>query len=52
VLSLSGKLNVGIISCRRLVDDLWGLADGFEIELDALLGCETRLAYDRYSRAG
>jgi diacylglycerol O-acyltransferase / wax synthase len=41
VMSLSGKLNVGIISCRRLVDDLWGLADRFEIELDALLNCRT-----------
>jgi diacylglycerol O-acyltransferase / wax synthase len=39
VMSLSGKLNVGIISCGRLVDDLWGLADRFEIELDALLEC-------------
>jgi diacylglycerol O-acyltransferase len=38
VMSLSGKLNVGIISCRQLVNDLWELADRFEIELDALLG--------------
>lgn len=38
VMSLSGKLNVGIISCPQLVDDLWDLADRFEIELDALLG--------------
>ncbi len=38
VMSLSGKLNVGIISCRRLVKDLWDLADRFEHELDALLG--------------
>ena len=39
VMSLSGKLNVGIVSCRKLVDDLWGLADRFEIALDELLGC-------------
>jgi diacylglycerol O-acyltransferase len=38
VMSLSGKLNVGIISCRQLVDDLWDLADRFEIELASLLG--------------
>jgi diacylglycerol O-acyltransferase len=41
VMSLAGKLNVGIISCRQLVDDLWALADGFKTELDALLGCRT-----------
>jgi diacylglycerol O-acyltransferase / wax synthase len=39
VMSLSGKLNVGIISCPRLVDDLWPLADRFETELDELLAC-------------
>jgi diacylglycerol O-acyltransferase / wax synthase len=38
VMSLSGKLNIGIISCRQLVDDLWDLADRFEVELDALVG--------------
>ena len=37
VMSLSGKLNVGIISCPQLVDDLWDLADRFAIELDTLL---------------
>ncbi|MGH3677198.1 MAG: wax ester/triacylglycerol synthase family O-acyltransferase [Mycobacterium sp.] len=42
VMSLSGKLNVGIISCRRLVDDLWDLADRFETELDELLSCRSR----------
>ena len=40
VLSLSGKLNVGVISCRKLVKDLWDLADFFEVEMDELLaGC-------------
>jgi diacylglycerol O-acyltransferase len=36
VMSLDGKLNVGLVSCRRLVDDLWGLADRFEFELAEL----------------
>lgn len=38
VMSLADKLNVGIISCPQLVDDLWDLADRFEVELEALLG--------------
>jgi diacylglycerol O-acyltransferase len=38
VMSLSGKLNVGLISCPQLVDDLWGLADRFQLALDELLG--------------
>lgn len=42
VMSLSGKLNVGIISCPDMVDDLWGLADRFEAELQALLGRRSR----------
>ena len=42
VMSLSGKLNVGIISCPEMVDDLWGIADRFEAELDALLGRRSR----------
>jgi diacylglycerol O-acyltransferase len=37
VMSLSGNLNVGIISCPQLVDDVWDLADRFETELGALL---------------
>jgi diacylglycerol O-acyltransferase / wax synthase len=42
VMSLSGKLNVGLISCPQMVDDLWSLADRFESELDALLGRRAR----------
>jgi diacylglycerol O-acyltransferase / wax synthase len=42
VMSLSGKLNIGIISCRQLVDDLWDLADRFEAELCQLLGRRMR----------
>lgn len=37
VLSLGGKLNVGIVSCRKLVNDLWDLADRFKAELAELL---------------
>ncbi|MDA4110232.1 WS/DGAT/MGAT family O-acyltransferase [Mycolicibacterium holsaticum] len=37
VMSLSGKLNVGIITCRQLVDDLWDLADLFRSELRELV---------------
>lgn len=37
VMSLGGKLNIGIISCRKLVNDLWDLADRFETALDELL---------------
>ena len=42
VMSLSGKLNVGIISCPNLVSDVWELADDFDRELDELLGCCAR----------
>lgn len=37
VMSQGGKLNVGIISCPQLVDDLWDFADRFEIGLQELL---------------
>ncbi|MDZ4270072.1 MAG: WS/DGAT domain-containing protein, partial [Mycobacterium sp.] len=37
VMSLADTLNVGIISCPQLVDDLWDLADRFEAELGELL---------------
>jgi diacylglycerol O-acyltransferase / wax synthase len=39
---LGGTTNVGIVSCRQLVDDLWDLADRFETEVDELLGCRSR----------
>jgi WS/DGAT/MGAT family acyltransferase len=39
VMSLNGKLNVGIISCPDLVPDLWRIADGFDIALEELLEC-------------
>ncbi|MCK0173847.1 wax ester/triacylglycerol synthase family O-acyltransferase [Mycolicibacterium sp. F2034L] len=37
VMSQGDRLNVGIISCPKLVDDLADLADRFEDELDELL---------------
>ena len=37
VMSMADKLNVGIISCPQLADDLWNLADRFESELADLL---------------
>lgn len=37
VMSLGDKLNVGIISCPQLADDLWDLGDRFELELKELL---------------
>lgn len=40
VMSVGDRLNVGIISCPKLVDDLWDLADRFDVELGELLrGC-------------
>jgi diacylglycerol O-acyltransferase len=37
VMSLGDRLNVGIISCPQLADDLWDLADRFTAELEELL---------------
>jgi diacylglycerol O-acyltransferase / wax synthase len=37
VMSLNGKLDVGIISCPELLPDLWDLADDFGPGLDELL---------------
>lgn len=37
VMSLNGMLNVGLIACSELLEDLWTMADGFDIELKALL---------------
>jgi diacylglycerol O-acyltransferase / wax synthase len=36
-MSLTGKLDIGIIACRKLVPDVWRLADGFEAALKELL---------------
>jgi WS/DGAT/MGAT family acyltransferase len=40
VMSLDGKLNVGVISCPDLVPDLWRLADDFDVALEELLECK------------
>src|SRR6201987_4236361 len=37
VMSLNGKLDVGIISCPELLPDLWDLADDFQVALEELL---------------
>lgn len=37
VMSLTGKLDVGIVSCPELLPDLWDLADDFAVALDELL---------------
>jgi WS/DGAT/MGAT family acyltransferase len=39
VMSLHGRLGVGIISCPDLVADLWELADAFPAALKELLDC-------------
>jgi hypothetical protein len=39
VMSLNGRLGVGIISCPDLVGDLWDLADAFPAALKELLNC-------------
>jgi len=39
VMSLSGKLDVGIVSCPELLPDLWDLADDFEVALAELVEC-------------
>jgi WS/DGAT/MGAT family acyltransferase len=39
VMSLSGKLNVGITSCPDLLPDVWRLADDFNAALEELLEC-------------
>ena len=37
VMSLNGKLDVGIVSCPELLPDLWDMADAFQPALDDLL---------------
>jgi WS/DGAT/MGAT family acyltransferase len=37
VMSLSGKLDVGLISCPSLVPDLWEMADDFGVAMEVLL---------------
>lgn len=37
VMSLNGKLDVGLISCPELLPDLWEMADDFAVEMEELL---------------
>ena len=37
VMSLNGKLDVGVISCPELLPDLWNLADDFAVGMEELL---------------
>jgi hypothetical protein len=37
VMSLNGRLNVGLISCPELLPDLWDMADGFPVGIAELL---------------
>ena len=37
VMSLNGKLDVGLIACPELVPDLWELADDFAVGMEELL---------------
>jgi diacylglycerol O-acyltransferase / wax synthase len=37
VMSLTGNLDVGILSCPELLPDLWDMADDFEVALSELL---------------
>jgi WS/DGAT/MGAT family acyltransferase len=39
VMSLNGKLGVGIISCPEVLPDLWGVADLFPAALEELMQC-------------
>jgi diacylglycerol O-acyltransferase / wax synthase len=39
VMSLNGKLDIGIIACPDLLPDLWEMADNFPVALDELLAC-------------
>jgi diacylglycerol O-acyltransferase len=41
VMSLNGKLDVGIVSCPELLPDLWDLADDFQVALEELLNAAT-----------
>jgi hypothetical protein len=41
VMSLNGRLNVGLISCPDLLPDLWDMADGFAAGIAELLATTT-----------
>ena len=43
VMSLTGKLDVGLVSCPELLPDLWDMADDFAVALDELLDATKQL---------
>jgi diacylglycerol O-acyltransferase len=43
MMSLNGRIGVGIVSCPDLVDDLWGIADAIPAALKELLECHKPL---------
>ena len=42
VMSLSGKLDVGLLSCPELLPDLWTMADDFQVGMEELLAAANR----------
>ena len=44
VMSLDGRLGIGVISCPDLVDDVWDLVDAFPAVLDELLQLDVAAA--------
>jgi WS/DGAT/MGAT family acyltransferase len=42
VMSLIGKLDVGLISCPELLPDLWSMADDFHVGMEELLAAANR----------
>lgn len=42
VMSLIGKLDVGLVSCPELLPDLWTMADDFQVGMEELLAAANR----------
>jgi hypothetical protein len=43
VMSLNGKVDIGLVSCSDLLPDLWELADGLPVALKELLDMAGRI---------
>jgi len=52
VMSLNGKLDVGLISCPELLPDLWDMADDFAVGMKELLDAAKPAANTDASKAG
>ncbi|BBZ44258.1 WS/DGAT/MGAT family O-acyltransferase [Mycobacterium parmense] len=50
VMSLNGRLGIGIVSCPDLVADLWDLAEAFPAALKELLNCSESAGHPARSR--